>query len=99
MKLTLAIVLYIFIWWITLFTVLPFHAHSQEDEGNVVPGTPESAPAKVRIVRIFLTNTVVAAVVFAIAYAAIVNHWSLDFTTFFDNAYKSSPIPPPQPGG
>ena len=37
-----------------------------------MPGTPGSAPANVRIFRIFLINTVVATVVFALVYAAIV---------------------------
>jgi predicted secreted protein len=71
MDLVLAIAVYIFIWWITLFAVLPFGVRTQEEAGDVVPGTPESAPAKQRMVRIFLINTVVASVVFAIVYAVI----------------------------
>ena len=68
----MAVAIYIFIWWITLFAVLPFGVHTQDEAGSVVPGTPGSAPAKVRIVRIFLINTVVASIVFALVYAAIV---------------------------
>ena len=68
----LAVAIYIFIWWIVLFAVLPFGVHTQDEAGSVVPGTPGSAPAKVRIVRIFLINTVVASIVFALVYAAIV---------------------------
>jgi predicted secreted protein len=68
----MAVAIYIFIWWIVLFAVLPFGVHTQDEAGSVVPGTPGSAPAKVRIVRIFLINTVVASVVFALVYAAIV---------------------------
>jgi predicted secreted protein len=67
-----AIALYIFIWWITLFVVLPFGVHTQDDEGIVVPGTPESAPFKPHIVRAFLINTVLASVVFGIVYIVIV---------------------------
>jgi predicted secreted protein len=37
----------------------------------VVPGTPESAPAKPRLLRVFLINTIVATIVFAIVYAVI----------------------------
>ena len=40
-----SIAVYIFIWWITLFLVLPFGVRTQQEEGSVVPGTPESAPA------------------------------------------------------
>jgi predicted secreted protein len=68
----MAVAIYIFIWWIVLFAVLPFGVHTQDEAGIVVPGTPGSAPAKVRIVRIFLINTLVATIVFALVYAAIV---------------------------
>ena len=68
----MALAIYVFIWWIVLFAVLPFGVHTQDEAGSVVPGTPGSAPAKVRIVRIFLINTLVASIVFALVYAAIV---------------------------
>jgi predicted secreted protein len=67
----MAVAIFVFIWWITLFAVLPFGVRTQDEEGTVVPGTPGSAPAKPRILRIFVINTLVAAVVFAIVYAII----------------------------
>ncbi len=73
MDIVLAIAVYIFIWWITLFAVLPFGVRTQHEEGEVVPGTPESAPAKPRLVRVFLINTLVASIVFAIVYVVISN--------------------------
>jgi predicted secreted protein len=66
-----AIAVYIFIWWITLFVVLPFGVRTQHEEGSVVPGTPESAPAKPRLWRAALINTVVATVVFVAVYLVI----------------------------
>ncbi|HEY7670364.1 MAG TPA: DUF1467 family protein [Hyphomicrobium sp.] len=72
MDLVMSIAIYIFIWWIVLFAVLPFGVRTQHEEGSVVPGTPESAPAKPRLLRVFLINTVVATIVFAIVYAVIV---------------------------
>ncbi len=71
MDLVLAIAIYIFIWWIVLFAVLPFGVRTQHEEGEVVPGTPESAPAKPRLLRVFLINTVVATIVFGIVYVVI----------------------------
>ena len=68
----MAVAIYIFIWWIVLFAVLPFGVRTQAEDGEVVPGTPESAPAKPHLLRIFLINTLVATVVFALVYAAIV---------------------------
>jgi predicted secreted protein len=71
MDLVLSIAIYIFIWWIVLFAVLPFGVRTQQEEGSVVPGTPESAPHKPRLLRIFLINTVLATIVFAIVYVII----------------------------
>lgn len=66
------IAIYIFIWWTSLFAVLPFGVRTQQEEGSVVPGTPESAPAKTpRVWRIIAINTVVATVIFAIVFAVI----------------------------
>ncbi len=65
MSLTLAIATYFIIWWTTLFAVLPFGLRTQGEDGVVVPGTPESAPTRPRLLRIFLINTVVASALFA----------------------------------
>lgn len=85
MSTALAIALYFMIWWLTLFTVLPFGVRTQAEDGHVVPGTPESAPAAPRIVRIALINTVVATVVFAIVY------W------FLNSGLGEFELPPPPP--
>jgi predicted secreted protein len=67
----MALAIYIFIWWITLFAVLPFGVRTQDEEGSVVPGTPGSAPAKPRILRIFVINTIASTIVFVIVYMII----------------------------
>ena len=63
-----SIAIYFFIWWITLFLVLPFGVRTQQEEGSVVPGTPESAPARPRLLRIALINTALATAVFIAVY-------------------------------
>ena len=68
---TLAIASYFITWWLTLFAVLPFGVRTQGEDGNVVPGTPESAPARARMLKIFLINTVLAAVVFAVLWSLL----------------------------
>lgn len=75
MSITLAIALYFVIWWTTLFAVLPIGVRTQGEAGEVVPGTPESAPARMRLVRVLLMNTVVAAAVFGIVWLAITRGW------------------------
>ena len=67
-----SIAVYFFIWWITLFLVLPFGVRTQQEEGSVVPGTPESAPARPRLLRIALINTALATAVFIAVYLRIV---------------------------
>ncbi|WP_439541168.1 DUF1467 family protein [Hyphomicrobium sp.] len=75
MTISFGVVLYIMIWWMTLFAVLPFGVRTQGEEGEVVEGTPESAPAKPRILRAMLINTVVAAVAFGFVWMALENDW------------------------
>ena len=71
MTLAFAIALYMMIWWITLFAVLPFGVKTQHEHGEVTLGTPESAPARPRMVKTFLINTFVASIVFAIVWTAL----------------------------
>ncbi|MFO7297280.1 MAG: DUF1467 family protein [Pseudomonadota bacterium] len=65
MSLTLGIALYFIIWWTVLFAVLPIGVRTQGEAGEVVPGTPESAPVAPRLLRIVAINTLVATIVFA----------------------------------
>jgi predicted secreted protein len=84
MTLTVGLALYFIIWWLTLFAVLPFGVKTQAEAGDVVPGTPASAPSRQRMVRIFALNSVVALVVFAGVWYALEAGWIL-------------PPPPPPP--
>ncbi len=65
MSLTLGIAVYVIIWWTVLFAVLPIGVRTQGEAGEVVPGTPESAPVAPRLLRIVALNTLVATIVFA----------------------------------
>jgi predicted secreted protein len=64
-----AIAVYFIIWWVTLFAVLPFGVSSQDEAGEVAPGSDPGAPAIARIGRVALINSVVALVVFAAFWA------------------------------
>ncbi|MBL0372842.1 DUF1467 family protein [Rhizobium sp. KVB221] len=61
---------YFICWWITLFMVLPFGLRTQAEDNNVVNGTVQSAPTRFRPWRVFLTTTVVAAIIYAVWYYA-----------------------------
>jgi len=73
MQTSVAVATYYVLWFIILFAVLPFFAQTQEEAGDVVPGTPESAPHKFRIWKVFLVNTIVTTIAFVIVYTIIAN--------------------------
>ena len=75
---TLAIAIYVLIWWVVLFAVLPLGVRTQGEDGSVVPGTPESAPTAPRLLRIVLLTTLLASLVFA-ALWGIVKFGLIDF--------------------
>jgi predicted secreted protein len=75
MTLTLGIAIYIMTWWITLFAVLPIGVKTQGEDGDVVAGTPASAPVKPRLLRVIVINTVVATAAFLVVWAAFHFDW------------------------
>jgi predicted secreted protein len=60
--------IYFIIWWVVLFAVLPWGVRSQQESGEVSPGTDPGAPAIPRLRRKLVWTTIVAALVFAIWY-------------------------------
>ena len=62
MTITAAIVLFSVIWFMVLFIALPLRMQSQEEAGDVVPGTPASAPADPKLRKKFFWVTVVTVV-------------------------------------
>jgi predicted secreted protein len=73
MTLAFAIAIYLVIWWIVLFAMLPIGVRTQTEEGNVVPGSAESAPHLPNLLPKMLATTVVASLVFALVYAIVVH--------------------------
>ena len=64
--------IYFIMWWLVFFAVLPFGVRSQDEHGDIVPGTDPGAPA-VHGLRIKMVwTTVVATIVFAAFYWAYV---------------------------
>lgn len=61
-----AIVLFIFIWFLTFLTVLPLRLKTQGESGEIVPGTPSSAPANLNMRRKLVITSVVATILFVI---------------------------------
>ncbi|MCT8990659.1 DUF1467 family protein [Chelativorans sp. SCAU2101] len=53
------------IWWLVLFVSLPIGLRTQDDENDVVLGTPASAPRGPHMLRAFIRTTVLTAIIFA----------------------------------
>ncbi|RME18814.1 MAG: DUF1467 family protein [Alphaproteobacteria bacterium] len=71
MNITGGIVLYVTIWFLTIFLVLPIRLRSQGDEGEIVPGTHSGAPANFRVRRTMVIVTLWATLFWAICAAII----------------------------
>lgn len=57
---------YFIIWWITLFIILPIGVRTQADEEDVILGTAESAPLKLRMGRKIIWTSVLSAAIFGV---------------------------------
>ena len=75
MSITAAFVLFSVVWFMVFFIVLPLRFVSQSEAGEVVPGTPRSAPAGDIVVRKAKITTVVAIVVWGLLSAIILSGW------------------------
>ena len=85
MTLAYAIALYLVIWWIVLFAMLPIGVRTAEEAGEKTsPGNAESAPHLPNLLPKMVATTVVASIVVAGLYAVIVHHViTLDDIPFF----------------
>lgn len=59
-----AIVLYAVIWFMCLFVILPLRIKSQSETGEIVPGTPPSAPSDPMIRKKAIWTTAMATAIF-----------------------------------
>lgn len=66
-----AIVLLAVIWFMTLFVVLPLRLKTQGEAGEIVPGTPGSAPETLALKRKVIVTSIIAGVIWMIVVAVI----------------------------
>ena len=64
--------IYFIMWWLVFFAVLPFGVRSQDEHGDIVPGTDPGAPAVHGLKIKAVWTTVVATIVFAVFYWAYI---------------------------
>lgn len=71
MTITSILVLYVVLWFLTLFVALPLRVRSQSEDGSIVPGTPGSAPTDPMIRAKLKWVTLVATLLWAALCAFI----------------------------
>jgi len=77
------IVIFVITWIVVMFTVLPWGVRTQEEaEGDIEPGTVESAPVRPRIWFKFAITTVITTLIFIIVWTIV---WLeiIDIRAFF----------------
>jgi predicted secreted protein len=81
---------YFIIWWLVLFTVLPWGMRSAHEEGaEVEAGNDRAAPVRVNMWRKFVITTLVALVVYGLYYwLTIHSGFSLDDIPFMPELPK-----------
>ena len=72
MSFSTAAAIYFVLWWVLLFAVLPWGVRSQEESGDVVPGSDPGAPAVPRLLAKLLWTTAVTTIVFILLYLGYV---------------------------
>ncbi len=82
MSIITAIAVYFIIWWVTLFAILPFGVRTQDEAGDVAPGTVSSAPHRSRIGVKLLATTVVSAIVFSVLWGLKAAGFTIDDIPF-----------------
>jgi predicted secreted protein len=60
--------IYVVVWWITIFAILPIGVRSQHEVGEVTPGSDPGAPASPRLAMKAAITTAVSAVILALIY-------------------------------
>lgn len=75
------VAIFLVVWWLCLFVLLPFGARSQSDSGQIVRGSEPGAPALLRLWPTLLATTLLAAVVTAGVFWALASpflrrYWS-----------------------
>jgi predicted secreted protein len=68
-----ALAIYFVIWWVVLFAVLPWGVHSQQESGEIAPGTDPGAPVLTNLRLKLIATTIVAGVVFGAWFVVYVD--------------------------
>jgi predicted secreted protein len=60
--------IFVVVWWVVLFAVLPWGVRSQEESGEMVPGTDPGAPAAPALLKKAAWTTVATMLICGLLY-------------------------------
>lgn len=76
MSVVTGLMVYLVLWWLIFFMMLPIGVRSHGEAGeDVVPGTPESAPVRPMLWRKAFAATLVAGLLWSVFYLADTYGW------------------------
>lgn len=75
MTITGAIVLFAVIWFMALFVALPLNLTTQDEAGEVEPGTPASAPTNPEVLKKMKWVTLISLVIWVPLCLVIASGW------------------------
>ena len=76
METTGAFIVYICIWWIVFFSVLPIGIKSENVKiKDELQGNDPGAPKNPRIAKKFLITTLITSIIFAVIYYLVINDY------------------------
>jgi predicted secreted protein len=73
MPLSTGLAIFFLIWWVVLFAALPWGVRSQQEGGEIVPGTDPGAPVLTNLKWKLLWTTLVSLVIFGAFYVVYVD--------------------------
>jgi len=68
-----AFVVWLILWWLVLFIILPIGIRGQAEEDDIVEGSEPGAPHKLNIKRKFIQTTIVASVLWVLTCVIILS--------------------------
>ncbi|MFP3942416.1 MAG: DUF1467 family protein [Alphaproteobacteria bacterium] len=71
MGVTGSIVIYVVVWWLVFFAVLPWGVRSQRESGEEIEGTEPGAPVKPDLGRKALITSLIAAAIWVVIFAVV----------------------------
>jgi predicted secreted protein len=69
------IAIFLTMWWVVLFGVLPFGVRSQEESGEVIAGTDPGAPVVANIKKKLIWTTCITAVIWVLFALLLQTGW------------------------